>query len=159
MRADYIEDNRSALLAKSSGRDYPAEIEAINRRIYNLTEAIAENGSSESLNAKLTEMENQKEIIEAEYRLTLSSIETTDSALNLVDKFIADIKNTLSDPNTIIFERQRVLRLFIARIEILPDRKASISYFLPGSAFFSQSCEKSCGFMKAPPEGFEPPTF
>ena len=60
---------------------------------------------SSSLNTKLKELESQKEMIEAEYRLSMTSVDKAELSLTLTDKFIEDIKSTLADPETNIADR------------------------------------------------------
>ena len=124
------------------------EIMAIDKRLDNLTEAIADAPHSAALLLKLAELEARRDNLSA--RLQKPAEARFDAFCDVLDDLRDHTLAVLKDEKSSVDDLRTALSLFVSAIYLYPNGEVVIQHFLPG--FAAVGCELS-GLPTAPPEG------
>lgn len=148
-KAKLIEAMRQTEAQEDEDRDaIVAEIVRIDKKLDNLTDAIADAPHSASLLLKLAELEARRDNLTAKLQKPAEArYDALDGVLEaLREQTLAVLQNEKSS----VDDLRTALSIFVSAIYLYPDGEVVIQHFLPG--FAAVGCELS-GLPTAPPEG------
>ena len=123
------------------------EIMALDKKLDNLTDAIADAPHSASLLLKLAELEARRD------NLTAKLTKPADTRYDALDDALEDLRNNtlsvLKNEKSSIDDLRTALSLFISAIDLFPNGEVIIHHSIPGLSYFESEMS---GLPTAPPE-------
>ena len=123
------------------------EIMKLDKKLDNLTEAIADAPHSASLLLKLAELEAKRDNLTA--KLTKPAESRYDALDDVLDELRNNIIAVLKDEKSGVDDLRTALSLFISAIYLYPNGNVEITYAIPGLSYFESEFG---GLPTAPPE-------